>query len=570
MDNNVRYTVTAQDLLSGKLKGMDVQAKGLESTLGGIKNILGTVGVGFAVFKGLDFISDGVEKFHKLHQAQAQVKAGLESTGFAAGISARELDEMATQTSKSVNYSRSDITELQSLMLTFPAIVKDKFPQATQTILDMSTRLGQDTKSSAIQLGKALQDPIRGITALRRVGVNFNSTQVETIKKLVESGQAAKAQGMILSELNTEFGGSAKAAYDADPIAKFKKMMGSLQMSMGKFAVETLEFFVPALESVAGVFKSTGEFIQEYKTELLAIGGAYLTYKSILLGMMVVEKSSLLLKGLQITASEILLGWEMARAEGMGVLTAAQWALNVAMDANPIGAVIAGLTIIVGVFYEAWQRCEEFRGVIFAVWAVIKTAVGIWVDMFKAFGEIIAGVLTLNPATIAEGFNKATTVMYESGKRLAEATKNGYNAGIKDFHKEDYNNMAIKDVARINEMVETGTIKTLKEYNEKINKFKETIGKHIGVDITKEQADKTLAGLKGFTKNGASTTTAKAKGTSGVKGNQPININVTIGSLIHDFKINTTNIQESAKAIHDKVTQALTAAVNDSQTLASQ
>jgi hypothetical protein len=63
--------------------------------------------------------------------------------------------------------------------------------------------MGTDMKGAAIQVGKALQDPVHGISALRRVGVNFNESQVETIKKLVETGQAAKAQGLILAELNT-------------------------------------------------------------------------------------------------------------------------------------------------------------------------------------------------------------------------------------------------------------------------------------------------------------------------------------------------------------------------------
>ena len=89
-------------------------------------------------------------------------------------------------------------------------IGKDIFPEATKTMLDMSTALGQDLKSSAIQLGKALQDPILGITALRRVGVNFNNAQKETVKRLVESGQMMKAQKFILAELRTEFCNSSK------------------------------------------------------------------------------------------------------------------------------------------------------------------------------------------------------------------------------------------------------------------------------------------------------------------------------------------------------------------------
>ena len=62
-------------------------------------------------------------------------------------------------------------------MLTFTGVGKDVFPQAIQTVLDMSQALGQDLKSSTVQLGKALNSPIDGITALSRVGVSFTDAQ---------------------------------------------------------------------------------------------------------------------------------------------------------------------------------------------------------------------------------------------------------------------------------------------------------------------------------------------------------------------------------------------------------
>ena len=85
------------------------------------------------------------------------------------------------------------------------------FDQATGIMADMSVALGQDTTTSAMQLGKALNDPIKGMTALRRVGVTFTEAQEKQIK-LQESGDTMGAQKIILRELRDEFGGSAKAA----------------------------------------------------------------------------------------------------------------------------------------------------------------------------------------------------------------------------------------------------------------------------------------------------------------------------------------------------------------------
>ena len=71
--------------------------------------------------------------------------------------------------------------------------------------------------------------------------------------------------------------------------------------------------------------------------------------------------------------------------------------------------------------------------------------------------------------------------------------------------------------------------------------------------------------------NGMGTTTSKAtKGTSGVQSNKPVTVNITIGSLVHDFKISTTNLKESTTAIRDEVVKTLMSAVNDSQLIAGQ
>lgn len=100
----------------------------------------------------------------------------------------------------------------ESMLLTFTSIGAEVFPRATETMLDMSQALGQDLKNSAIQLGKALNNPIEGVTALQRVGVSFTDSQKEMIAALVEAGDLVGAQTIILDELQKEFGGSAEAA----------------------------------------------------------------------------------------------------------------------------------------------------------------------------------------------------------------------------------------------------------------------------------------------------------------------------------------------------------------------
>ena len=101
------------------------------------------------------------------------------------------------------------ILSMQGVLLTFTQIKGDVFKDATEAILNISVALGQDLQQSAIQVGKALNDPAKGVSALQRVGIQFTDEQKAMIKQLDKTNQTAKAQAIILKELELQFGGTA-------------------------------------------------------------------------------------------------------------------------------------------------------------------------------------------------------------------------------------------------------------------------------------------------------------------------------------------------------------------------
>jgi len=114
---------------------------------------------------------------------------------------------------------------MQSIVLTFPGVTKASFGDASQAILDMSARMHRSADDIAIMVGKALQDPERGIMSLRRIGVNFDKEHSDRIKRMVEQGHKLQAQAAIIKELQTEFAGSAAANAGADPMFQFNKSL---------------------------------------------------------------------------------------------------------------------------------------------------------------------------------------------------------------------------------------------------------------------------------------------------------------------------------------------------------
>lgn len=240
-DAHIKAVITAEDRASATLSKFGNNASGMSRKI--VKGLkVAAVGAAVAGAAAIAFGVSSVKSFQESENALAQLNAVLKSTKGVAGVTAKAATDLANSLQTVTKYSDEEVLSAENLLLTFTKIGKDIFPQATKTVLDMSTALGQDTKASAIQLGKALQDPILGITALRRVGVNFSADQKEVVKNLVATGQSAKAQQLIMKELNTEFGGSAEAAGKtfSGRLAILKNQFDEVKESIGQVLVNGL------------------------------------------------------------------------------------------------------------------------------------------------------------------------------------------------------------------------------------------------------------------------------------------------------------------------------------------
>ncbi len=170
---------------------------------------LGTMLAGVSVAGFTKFLGDAVGMAREAEKIQADLNATLESTKGVAGLTAEEINNMATALSQVTRFEDDSIVKGQAMLLTFTNIGKDVFPMATEAMLNMAEKFGS-MDSAAVQLGKALNDPISGVTALRRVGVQLTDEQEKQIKRFMEVGDVASAQKVILGELETEFGGLAR------------------------------------------------------------------------------------------------------------------------------------------------------------------------------------------------------------------------------------------------------------------------------------------------------------------------------------------------------------------------
>lgn len=146
------------------------------------------------------------------NSAMKKLEAQIRSTGSAAGFTAKQIDEFSRELARATLASTQGVRDAAGALLSFKTISGDTFKQTLELSQDMVEVFGGSLRSAALQLGKALEDPVLGLTALRRVGVTFAESDQKLIKSLTKSGQLFKAQGIILEKIRGQIGGAGKAA----------------------------------------------------------------------------------------------------------------------------------------------------------------------------------------------------------------------------------------------------------------------------------------------------------------------------------------------------------------------
>jgi|688.fasta_scaffold54980_6 hypothetical protein len=259
----------------------------------GVKNALGEfskfgkgVGVAFAAVGAataaataalVKFGSDSIAAAENVQQANNRLGAVAKSMnlfGAQTGAVTQRIIEFAEANELSVGVDAEVIKAAQAKLLTFKNLAQTanvmggEFDRATMAALDLAAAGFGSAETNATQLGKALQDPIKGITALTRSGVTFTQEERNKIKVLVESGKTLEAQNMILSAIETQVGGTAEATAKASD--RMKLAFDNVSEAVGAALLPTFELFAdevvkltpelekalaPAAEEVAKIFK---------------------------------------------------------------------------------------------------------------------------------------------------------------------------------------------------------------------------------------------------------------------------------------------------------------------------
>lgn len=254
---NVTYEIGLKDKMSKGLTDLENKSSKLGSVIKGVGITLAATFVAGRILNGIRNITAA---YNEQAQANAQVEQGIRSTG---GAAERTLDQLTTAASKmqseTIFGDESILQGVTSQLLTFTNISGKAFDRTQQAVLDVTTRLyganagAESLRSTSIQLGKALNDPVANLGALSRSGIQFSKQQKEQIKVLAESNRLGEAQALILSEIEKQYGGSAKAAAKANGGVwkQTKNIWGEINEEIGKRFSHSAELLGHGLKTLA-------------------------------------------------------------------------------------------------------------------------------------------------------------------------------------------------------------------------------------------------------------------------------------------------------------------------------
>lgn len=365
--------------------------------------------------KAISFVGDSIAEGREANKITALTEQRIKTMGNVAGISAKQVGKLAESISAKTGIDDEQIQSSANLLLSFSQVqnrgkgLEAIFTRANKAAVDLSAGGFGSIDGASKQLGKALQDPVKGIAALSRSGVTFTEKQQAAIKAMVESNNILGAQKIILGEVEKQVKGSAEA--QATAADKAKVGYQNLQEQIGVALIPTIDKlanffsekivpavskfitqmqngkgaggdFADALQRIGDVIQTVGGFLIDHKKQLGLLAAAYVAFKVV--------------QGVVAGATAVYSGVVKTISAATKVYAAMQWLLNAALTANPIGAVVVILGLLVAATIIAYRKSETFRNV---VKAALEAVGGAWRSLWN---NVIQPVLSFIVNGIAD------------------------------------------------------------------------------------------------------------------------------------------------------------------------
>ena len=261
----------AQRGLNGTTRGLNNTSKAAATATGNIQRMgvafRSTVAPIVAAYGVVNFLNRSLKIAGDREADVAVLTNGLEKLGQSKG-KVDELVKAADRLGKLTLFNQDDFTQAFGLLTSFRGIAVSSYERVAEAAADVAQVTRQDVSSSMLQLAKALENPVEGMTALSRSGTTFTKQQKELVKQLVETNRTAEAQEFILREVEKQYKGAAAAAGKAGFAGKVDEL-GESFTDLSEIIGKT---FAPVL---ADIIEDITDMVNTFVKGLQAMERAY-------------------------------------------------------------------------------------------------------------------------------------------------------------------------------------------------------------------------------------------------------------------------------------------------------
>lgn len=250
-----------------------------KSGFSGLTKSLGALGIGLGLGQIANYATNAVKGFEQAQIASSKLASVMKSMGV--GMATKRVDAYAESLQDLTAVDADVIKAAQTKLATFANLNKTinksggAFDRATKAAIDLAAAGFGSIEGNAVQLGKALNDPIKGINSLTRNGITFTAKEKEKIKTLVQGNKILEAQDLVLKAIEKQVGGTAEAGVSL--FDRMNRSMESVSDEVGKILLPYMKDFSDFL--LKDVVPNLKSFLQDVSNPNTDAGKTFLQIK---------------------------------------------------------------------------------------------------------------------------------------------------------------------------------------------------------------------------------------------------------------------------------------------------
>lgn len=515
MAEEINFILQLKDLFSGHIDNARAKTEHLDKQMHGLKDTIREVGeafgVAFGIYEGVEFLKDSAKDFieSELSARKLAVAVGVNG-GLASDL--KDLTDQSEELQKKGIFSHDQTEGIQTMALQF-GLTTEQVKKLTPVIEDFASATGQDLRSAYEGVIKGSEGSAR---ALKLYGIDLIDTKDQTAQ--LEN---------IVGQLNKRFEGQneiIRNTTESGALAGMANEFKELKEQVGKQLLEAFHQLVPYIQKFMELMKAGTKWIGEHHSMIKAL------FVTIVGGVAIVKGMAL-----ATAAYNFVVGIEAVMA--LTGATAAQLAMNLAMEVAPWALAVAGIAAVVYALNELFEARKEVD----EQWRQTE-------DMVNNAGDNEIKLLRQKTDELMkqQGLNEDMAIQQALINEQME---------LEAKNQEFLNGLTASQIQQgFMPAEQQALLKRLE-----LLKAGGKDGKSIFELIKSTKEEKSTATHKDLTSK-----------TENVTGTKNTTINIQIGKLVEGLNFVTNNMQENAEQIKEIVVKTLIEAVNDSQILAGQ